>query len=88
MAKFKSAHERILEAISSTEASTFSEFCSAYSDTPERGDKEGWRELFKELNKLEGMYMVTVVRDDNRIEFMQLTEGGVAYLKELQAKAF
>jgi hypothetical protein len=34
------------------------------------------------------MYMVTVVRDDNRIEFMQLTEGGVAYLKELQAKAF
>jgi hypothetical protein len=84
MAKFKSDTERILEAISN-HGSTFSEFCSEYSDTPERGDREGWADLFAKLKTESDTGYIEVERGSRYIESLRLTETGIAKLRELQA---
>jgi hypothetical protein len=66
----------ILRAIPSTEPATFGEFCSAYDDCPERGDREGWRELFGDLETLEQQGLVEIERVDGKIESLQLTGEG------------
>lgn len=57
--------ETILSAIGSTEPSSFNEFCSALgSDRPD--NKDDWRDLFGQLNKLEFNGLVIIDRDANR----------------------
>lgn len=88
MAKFKSDTERILEAVSNS-GSTFGAFCQDYSDTPERGDREGWSTLFRKLEKEVAAEHIQVERDSNRrIEGLRLTEMGAAKLRELQQQVF
>lgn len=88
MAKFKTDTERILEAISN-HGSTFTAFCGEYTDTPDRGDREGWSALFRKLAEAEVAGYIEIDRnDDRRIETLTLTESGTAKLSELRAKVF
>lgn len=74
--------ETILAAIGSTEPSTFVEFLQDLgAECPERGDKAGYRELFNDLNKLERERLVTVDRQDGKIEWLQLTEAGAIRIR-------
>jgi len=69
--------EKILAAIGSTEPSTFVEFCKSLgSDCPEKGDTSEWPELFANLEYLEHQKLVTIERDQRRIESLQLTDAG------------
>lgn len=72
----------VLAAISFKSATGFSEFCSALNDCPERGDREGWRELFSLLNKCERNGFVIIERDGRNIESLQLTDAGAARFRE------
>lgn len=73
----------VLRAISSTEPSTFSEFCRGLSDCPERGDREAWAEVFDTLEAVETLGLIEIERDrSNRIETLILTEAGAARVKE------
>lgn len=72
----------VLEAIPSTESASFNEFCGALSDCPERGDREGWADLFQELDALEALGLVFVDRLKGRIDTLQLTEAGAAAVRE------
>lgn len=74
----------LLSSIGSTEASTFAEFLRELPDAPERGDRDGWRELFGRIEWAEHMDWVGVERNSGRIEQLQLTEAGAARLKELK----
>lgn len=73
----------VLRAISSTEPSTFSEFCRGLSACPERGDKGAWAEVFDTLEAVETLGLIEIERDrSNRIETLILTDAGVARVKE------
>lgn len=75
----------VLRAISSTEPSTFSEFCRGLHNCPERGDREAWAEVFDTLEAVETLGLVEIERDKHyKIETLILTEGGVARVKEAQ----
>lgn len=78
---------KILEAIPSTEPATFGEFCRAYDDCPEKGDREGWAEVFDKLNTLENLDLIEVERANDRIQTLILTDAGVQRLKELRNKS-
>ena len=75
-------HE-ILSAISSTEPSTFHEFLSGLPDTPVKGDRGGWRELFYQLKKLERAGYVEIERanQDGSIESLMLTGEGAEVVR-------
>lgn len=77
----------ILSAIASTEETSFNEFCSAYPDTPEPGNKAEWRALFDSLRDLERRCYIEVTRTNNKIDGMVLTEAGANLIRErLDAK--
>jgi hypothetical protein len=71
----------ILAAVSLTEPTTFGDFCNALNDCPERGDRDGWRSLFGQLNFCERNGYVVIERDDRNIESIQLTDAGAAKLR-------
>lgn len=65
----------LLKAISSTEATTFSELCLGLGENkPEAKDE--WRELFIALEELEKQELVEVDRKNGKIETLMLTEAG------------
>lgn len=68
----------ILAAIPSTEPATFREFLAGLPDVPVKGDREGWRELFYQVKKLENAGLVEVERADRdgSIESLMLTGEG------------
>lgn len=69
--------ETILSAIGSTEPSNFFEFLKGLgADCPEKGDRDGYRELFNQLKELERNGLVDIERRDGQIEWLQLTEAG------------
>lgn len=68
--------DKILAAIGSTEATTFSEFCHAYADCPEKGEREAWRELFDALRELERDGLAEVERAGRNIQSLMLTDAG------------
>lgn len=77
----------ILSAIASTEETTFNEFCSAYPDTPEPGNKPEWRALFDALRDLERRSYIEITRTNNKIDGMILTESGANLIRSrLDAK--
>jgi len=89
VSKFKTQTEKILEAIPRTEVCSFGEFCQAYSDTPEKGDKAGWGKLLSAIDNLAGMeQLIEVDREGGLIAYMRLTTDGAAELKRLQQQAF
>ena len=71
-------NDEILAAIPSTEAATFGEFLNGLPDTPEKGDRAGWRDLFSQLRTLENAGLVEVQRagPNGSIESLMLTEDG------------
>jgi hypothetical protein len=73
--------EKILLAIGYTEPSEFGEFCKALGDDMPQGSHE-WRDLFIELTNCEREGLVTVERSGGKIEQMQLTESGSAFVKD------
>jgi hypothetical protein len=66
---------RLLKAISSTEPSTFNEFCNAL-ETDMPSEKSQWRELFIALEELEKQGLVEVDRTNGKIDTLMLTEAG------------
>lgn len=70
--------DEILAAIPSTEPATFSEFLNALPDTPEKGDRQAWADLFSQLRTLENAGLVEVERANKggSIESLMLTEDG------------
>ena len=77
--------QTILEATSSTEPSSFSEFCRALgSDCPERGERDEWAELFDCVKAAEILNFIEVERVNGKIDTLILTEAGVARVKELR----
>lgn len=75
--------ETILAAIGSQEPSTFNEFLRALGDDcPERGDKDGWRELFAALEYSERSGLVEIERVQRKIDSLILTEAGAARVRE------
>lgn len=75
----------ILSAIPYTEPATFNELLAALSDRPD--DSEGWHELFETLEMLEGLGLIEVERAfNNRIDSVQLTEEGVAHVRDKENK--
>lgn len=77
----------VLNAVSSTEASTFSEFCRGLGgDCPERGDKEAWADLFDTVNAAETLNLVEVERSNGRIETLILTDTGAERVREAQRR--
>jgi hypothetical protein len=68
----------ILLATGATEPSTFNEFCRGLRDCPERGDREGWADLFKTIGSAERLGLVEVERLNGKIETLILTEAGAA----------
>lgn len=74
----------ILKAIPSTEPATFYEFVGALGDdAPERGDKKGWWELFRDLEDLADSAVIEIERQATHIESLMLTEIGAATYREL-----
>jgi hypothetical protein len=75
----------ILAAVSLTEPMSFSDFCGALNNCPERGDREAWRSLFGLLSRCERSGLLVIERDDDRIgskiESLQLTDAGAAKLR-------
>lgn len=72
----------ILNAISYTEVSSFGEFCRALgTEKPERGDRDGWRQLFLQIEKLEADGLIAVDRLGRSIDTLQLTEAGAARVR-------
>lgn len=79
--------QQLLEAIGSTEPSSFNEVCRALGDNcPEKGDKMEWAALFSGLDEAERDGLVDVGRMNGKIETVILTESGVAALKQLQSE--
>jgi hypothetical protein len=78
--------QALMEAISSTEPSTFREFLgSLRDDSPD--DKREWWELFRDLETLESELFVEIERlKGGKIDTLILTEAGVARLRELRER--
>jgi hypothetical protein len=77
----------VLAAIPFTEPAAFGEFCGAFDDCPEKGNKEGWRELFSDLRALESLGLISVEYSDRKIDTLTLTEEGkerLLYLRRRQ----
>lgn len=72
----------ILKAISSTEVSTFGEFCGALG-TEKPTDRIEWRQLFLQLEKLEvdGLVEIECANKGGSIETLILTDSGAAAVK-------
>lgn len=74
--------DQILKAISYTEACSFGEFCGALgSEKPERSDRDGWHQLFLQLDKLEADGLIEVSRAGKFVDTLQLTETGAARVR-------
>lgn len=69
----------ILAAIPSTEPADWWEFMNALPDTPAKGDREAWAELFRTIRALERDGLIEVERadKDGSIESLMLTSAGV-----------
>lgn len=75
----------VLSAIPYTEPATFTELISALPDRPD--DSEDWKELFEILDMLSGLGLIEVERGfNNRIDNVQLTEEGVAHVRDMRNK--
>jgi hypothetical protein len=85
-------NNEILAAIPSTEPATFSEFLDGLPDTPEKGDRGAWAELFEQLRWAEQAGLVEIEREGakgdfkegggpNRIESLMLTAEGAAVVR-------
>lgn len=75
----------ILRAISSTEPVMFGEFCGALgSDKPD--NREDWRTLFLQLERLEAEGLVDVERMGGKIETLILTDAGSDKVREANRK--
>lgn len=74
----------ILAAIPSTEPATFGEFLNGLPDTPEKGDREEWAELFGWLRTFERMGWIEVERasKDGSIESLMVTALGVEEVRK------
>lgn len=68
-------------ATSSTEPSTFSEYCRGLRDCPERGDSAAWADLFKAISNGERLGLIEVERLNGKIETLILTEAGAAKVR-------
>lgn len=79
-------NDEILAAIPSTEPCDFNEFLSALPDCPEKGNREGYRDLFSQLRTLENAGMVEVERANSggSIESLMLTEDGAERVRRVQ----
>lgn len=72
----------LLDAIGSTEPSSFNEFLHALGDeAPEREDKTGWRKLFKAIEKAAEDGLIEVSRAGTKIDSLILTEAGIARVR-------
>lgn len=72
----------VLKAISSTEPSSFREFCSGLGDAcPERGDTNGWREVFRLISKAEKDGLVDVLWGNVGFHTVILSESGAAHVR-------
>lgn len=72
----------ILSAIGSTEESSFFDFVSALgSEKPDKGDRDAWRQLFMQIEKLEVDGFVEVCRTGRSIDSLILTEAGAARVR-------
>ena len=72
----------ILKAIPSTEPAMFNEFLRGLDDAPERGDRAGWAELFRGLDRLERDGRIEVERANGKIDTLILTESGAASVRK------
>jgi len=73
----------LLQAIGSTEPSTFNEICRGLGDNcPERGDSQSWGQLFRMIEEAEVAQLITVSRTRGSLDSAILTEAGVAALKQ------
>lgn len=71
----------ILRAIPSTECASFGEFCNALgSDKPT--DRDEWRVLFLQLEKLEADGLVEIERLSDKIDTLILTDAGADKVRE------
>jgi len=81
---------KILSCIGSTEPTTFPEFLWGYEDKPEKGDKQGWSELFGALEWLEHQGQIEIARGSGpgrrMIDTMILTEAGAARVRSAGRK--
>ncbi len=66
----------VLAAIGSTEASTFPEFCRGLASRPPKGDRDGWREVFASLERLQHQGLLTLTRNGRDVESLRLTPAG------------
>jgi hypothetical protein len=76
----------LLKAIRSAEPSDFSDLCNALGDDkPERGDRDGWSDLFNTLRSLEkdGLVQISWFHNKN-VDSLMLTEAGAARVRESQ----
>lgn len=74
--------DRLLQAIPSTEPASFNELCRALGDDcPERGDREGWRDLFSLLEIAQESGYVDIDYVGGKVGSVQLTEAGAARVR-------
>lgn len=74
----------LLNAIGSTEPTTFSELCDALGpDKPEKDDKRAWYILFELIRRAEEDGDIVVDRDGRTLNSVMLTADGVARLANL-----
>ena len=72
----------VLNAVSSTEVSTFNEFCRALGGScPERGEQDEWAELFDCVKAAESLDLIEVERVGGKIDTLILTEAGAAKVR-------
>ena len=75
--------ENILSVVWSSEAMTFNDLCDALgNDCPEKGDREAWRDLFRQLESAKAVGLITLEKRDGRIESIQLTKRGADKIRE------
>ena len=75
-----------LSLIGSTEETSFSELCAALGEDCPR-DKDGWRELFNQIRRLEQSEHIGVIRTAGKIDGIILTESGASLIRDrLDAK--
>lgn len=73
---------KLLQAIGSTEPSTFGEFCGEYPDTPAGGDRDGWRKVMRQIRIAEEQGYLEVKQTGNNIDSLQVTASGLSYIKD------
>lgn len=72
----------ILRACPSTEPATFGEFLRGLPDPPERGEREEWAALFRQIEYAEELGLIEVERTHGKIDSLMLTQDGIGRLKE------